>query len=71
MKTLTTREFAHQFGKRRHEPLVITHRGQIVGTWLPADQKLEAINFAERVKEYCTAPLPFTFAKLIKEARRR
>jgi hypothetical protein len=71
VKTLKTREFVLRFGKWRHEPLQVTHKGRVVGTWLPADKKLDEVNFAERVREYCSAPLPFTFAKLVKEGRRR
>ena len=43
----------------------------MIGAWQPVDKKLDQVNFAERVKEYCAKPLPFTFAKLLKEGKRR
>jgi hypothetical protein len=71
VKTLTTREFIRQFGRRHHEPSLVTSKGRLIGAWQPVNKKLDQVNFAERVKEYCSAPLPFTFAKLVKEGRRR
>ena len=43
----------------------------MIGAWQPVDKKLDQVNFAERVKEYCAKPLPFTFAKLLNEGKRR
>ena len=71
MKTLTTRAFIRQFGRHHREALLVTSKGRVIGAWQPADKKLEAVNFAERVKEYCAQPLPFTFAQLLKEGKRR
>jgi len=70
-KTLTTREFLRQFGARHHEPSLLTSKGRVIGAWQPVDKKLDQVNFAERVKEYCAKPLPFTLAKLLKEGKRR
>lgn len=71
MRTLTTRRFTRQFGKVRHEALTITDRGQVVGTWTPADQQPEPLDVMKRLKGYCSSPLPFTGADLIKEGRKR
>ena len=49
----------------------MTSKGRLIDTWQPISQKLDRVNFAERVKEYCSAPLPFTFAELLKEGKRR
>ncbi len=71
MRTLTTRRFTRQFGKVRHEPLTITDRGRVVGTWTPAEKEIEPLDVMRRLKSYCSGPLPFTGAQLIKEGRKR
>lgn len=71
MKTLTTRRFTREFPKVRHEPLTITDRGQVVGVWMPSDKKPASIDMMKRLKSYCSGPMPFTFAELIKEGRKR
>jgi hypothetical protein len=71
MKTLTIRRFTREFPKVLHEPLTVTRRGQMVGTWTPAQKKAPAIDLMKRLKSYCSGPLPFTGAELIREGRRR
>ena len=71
MKTLTTHAFTRDFGRNKKESCLVTSKGRLIDTWQPISQKLDRVNFAERVKEYCSAPLPFTFAELLKEGKRR
>lgn len=71
VKTLTTHTFTRDFGKHKKGPCLVTSKGQLIGTWQPIAEKPDPVNFAERVKEYCSKPLPFTFAKLLKEGKRR
>jgi hypothetical protein len=73
--TLKTRKgnsaFIRQFGIHHREAMLVTSKGRVIGAWQPVDKKLEEVNFAQRVKEYCAKPLPFTFAQLLKEGKRR
>lgn len=71
MKTLTSRRFTRQFPKVSHEPLTITSRGRVVGTWTPSEKAPPPLDMMKRLKSYCSAPLPFTGAELIREGRRR
>ena len=71
VKTLTTHTFTRDFGKHKKEPCLVTSKGRLIGAWQPILEKPGPVNFAERVKEYCSKPLPFTFANLVKEGRQR
>jgi hypothetical protein len=71
VRALSTRQFTRDFPKIRSEPLMVTDRGRVLGTWTPAQGKPKPVDFLKRVKEYCTAPLSFTFAQLLKEGKKR
>ena len=71
VKTLTTHAFTRDFGKHKKGPCLVTSKGRVIGAWQPVTDQPTPVNFAERVKEYCAKPLPFTFAALLKEGKRR
>ncbi len=71
MRTLSTRRFTREFWKLRGEELAVTDRGRVVGTWTPASEKPQPIDYLKRVKSYCSAPLPFTGAELLRRGKKR
>ena len=71
MRALTTRRFTRDFSKVRHEALTVTDRGRVLGTRTPANKTPKRVDFFKRVQEDCAAPLPFTFAELLKEGKKR
>jgi hypothetical protein len=71
MKTMTTRHFTRDFSKVRHESCAVTDLGKVVGTWIPAFEHPDAVDFAARVREDFEAPLPFTGTELLKSGKKR
>ena len=71
MQAVSTRRFLRDFSRVRRNELTITDRGQVLGTWTPAAGKPRTVDYAKRVREYCSAPLPFTGAQLLKEGKKR
>ena len=71
MRALNVREFTRDFSKVSGQPITVTRRGRPVGTWTPVPQKPEPVNFAKRVREDFKRKLPFTFAELLKEGKKR
>jgi hypothetical protein len=71
MKTLLVREFTRDFSRHRAEACVVKDRDRVLGTWTPAPPVPEEIDFAQRAQADFKQKLPFTFAELIKEGRKR
>jgi hypothetical protein len=71
MKTLLTREFTRNFSTHRTQPCLVKDRGRVVGTWTPAMDHPEPIDFAARARKDFKKKLPFTFADLLKEGKKR
>jgi hypothetical protein len=71
MRALTTRRFTRDFSKVRHEALTVTDRGKPIGTWQPAARKPKRVDFAQRARQDFKTKLPFTFAELLKEGKKR
>ena len=71
MKTLLTRDFTRNFSAHRAELCVVKDRGRVIGTWTPAREEPEKIDFAERTRADFKKKLPFTFAELLKEGKKR
>ena len=71
VRFLTTRRFTREFSKVRHESILVTHRGRTIGIWLPSAKNPKPMNFSQRVRQDFKARLPFTFADLLKDAKRR
>ena len=71
MKTLLIREFTREFSRHRAEPCLVKDRRRVVGIWTPAPANPEPVNFAERAKVDFKHKLPFTFAALLKEGKKR
>ena len=71
MRTLTIRRFTRDFSMVRSEPLTVTERGRPIGTWTPRPRKPEPVNFAKRARQDFKTKLPFTFAELLKEGKKR
>jgi hypothetical protein len=71
MRALSTGRFTREFSKLRRERLMATDRGRVVGSWTPADRKPKPLDYLERVKGYCSGPLPFTGTELLKEGKKR
>lgn len=69
MKTIVIHEFIRQFA--RHMPALVKSRGQVIGQWTPVAKKPQPIDFAKRAKADCKEKLPFTFAELLKEGKKR
>jgi hypothetical protein len=71
MKTLLTREFTRNFSIHRSERCLVKDRGQVIGTWTPAEDYPEPVEFAQRAREDFKKKLPFTFAELLKKGKKR
>jgi hypothetical protein len=71
MKTVLVREFTTRFPRYRNEECLVKSRRKVLGTWKPAPKRLEPVNFEERVKQDFKHKLPFTFAELLKEGKKR
>jgi hypothetical protein len=71
MRALSKRRFIRDFSKVKNEPLTVTDRGHVIGTWIPMSGKPKPINYYKRLKDYCSEPLPFTFAQLLREGKKR
>jgi hypothetical protein len=69
---LPIREFTKKFTAHKNHTVQVSDRGRLIGTWVPARRKPEPVDFAERAAADCQgAKLPFTFAQLLKERKKR
>ena len=71
MKTINTRKFTREFPKLQREPCLVTDRGHVIGSWIPVAAKPAPMDFAKRVRQDFSRPLPFTGADLLKQGKKR
>lgn len=71
MKTVRIGEFTREFSRHRKEACVVQDRGRVIGTWTPMPANADHINFEERAKKDFTEKLPFTFADLLRQAKKQ
>jgi hypothetical protein len=70
--TVSTRRFTKEFAAFRNRPVQVTDRGRIVGTWTPAPKRRKSIDFLARATEDSAGrKLPFTFAQMLRETKKR
>ena len=71
MKTVLTRDFTKRFATLSHQPLQVSKRGRVVGTWMPATKPPPPLDVMKRLKRTFKHKLPFTGAELLKESNAR
>ncbi len=71
MKSVIVYEFTRHFSRHKNEPLLVKSRGKVIGQWTPVSAKPRAIDFLARAKSTFKQKLPFTFAQLLKEGKKR
>jgi len=71
MKIVSVRDFTSRFATLSHSQLKVRRRGKILGTWIPDSKAPEPLDVMKRLREEFQEPLPFTFADLLKEGKRR
>ncbi len=71
MKTIVVNEFTRHFKRHKHEPALVKSRGEVIGQWVPVPSKPKPIDFLARAKSTFKEKLPFTFAELLKEGKKR
>jgi hypothetical protein len=71
MKTIATREFLRQFKRHKKDVCLVKDRGEVLGTWTPTPSTPAPVDFAKRVRQDFKEKLPFTFAELLKEGKKR
>jgi hypothetical protein len=67
---VSTRRFTKEFRTLRNRSLVVTDRGQALGTWTPASAKSVAVNFEKRARRDSSKAMPISFAKLLSESKK-
>ena len=55
----------------RDQALIVTDRGEVLGTWTPARRKRVVIDFEKRAREDSAKPMPITFAEALRERKKR
>ncbi len=69
---LPIREFTKRFTAHKGHTVQVSDRGRLIGTWVPARRQPEPVDFAARAAADCRGEkLPFTFAQLLKERKKR
>lgn len=68
---ISTRRFTKEFRTVRSRPLLVTDRGQVLGTWTPAPSKSEAPDFEKRARQDSARRMPVTFAEVLRERKKR
>lgn len=72
VKTLTSFDFVRHFPQHSKGVCLVKKRGKVLGTWQPVAQTIPPADFLARQKEDgFDEPLPFTFAQLLKEGKKR
>jgi hypothetical protein len=71
MKTIATREFLRRFKDHKKTPCLVKDRGEVLGSWTPSPSTPPPVDFAKRARQDCPEKLPFTFAELLKEGKKR
>ena len=69
---LPIREFTKKFTTHKNQTVQVSDRGRLIGTWVPAGQKPEPVDFAVRAASDCAGQkLPFTFSQMLQERKKR
>lgn len=69
---LPVREFTKKFAAHKSQTVQVSDRGRLIGTWVPAGQKPEPVDFAARAAADCAGQkLPFTFSQMLHERKKR
>ena len=61
--------FTKEFRAVRDQALVVTDRGEVLGTWIPARRKRVVIDFEKRARADSAAAMPVTFADMLREGK--
>jgi hypothetical protein len=70
--TISIRRFTKEFAAFRSRSVQVTDRGRIVGTWVPAPKQPKTIDFLKRATTDSSGrKLPFTFAQLLRDSKKR
>jgi hypothetical protein len=68
---ISTRRFTKEFRTVRNRPLLVTDRGQVLGTWTPASSRSPVIDFEKRARQDSSNAMPVSFAQLLRERKKR
>ncbi len=69
---LPIREFTKRFTAHKGRTVQVSDRGRLIGTWVPARRQPASVDFAARAAADCRGEkLPFTFAQLLQEHKKR
>jgi len=68
---ISTRRFTKEFRTVRNRPLVVTDRGEVLGTWTPASSKVAAVDFEKRAREDSSKAMPVSFVEILRERKKR
>jgi hypothetical protein len=68
---ISTRRFTKEFRTVRNRPLLVTDRGQVLGTWTPASSAPAAVDFEKRARQDSSKAMPFSFAEILRERKKR
>jgi hypothetical protein len=71
MKTVVVYEFTRRFARHKHEIALVKSRGKVIGQWVPVPAEPKRVDFLARAKSTFKEKLPFTFAELLKEGKKR
>jgi hypothetical protein len=67
---VSTRRFTKEFRTLRNRSLVVTDRGQALGTWTPAPSKSVPVDFEKRARGDSFKAMPVSFAKILSERKK-
>jgi hypothetical protein len=68
---ISTRRFTKEFRTVRNRSLLVTDRGQVLGTWTPAVSKPVAVDFEKRARQDSSKSMPVSFADILRERKKR
>ena len=68
---ISTRRFTKEFRTVRNRQLLVTDRGQVLGTWIPASSKSAVVDFEKRAREDSSKAMPISFAEVLRERKKR
>jgi hypothetical protein len=69
---LTTRAFTKNFSSHKRHAVNVSDRGRVIGTWTPVQAEPLAVDFLARARRDSGGKkLPFTFAQILQEGKKR
>lgn len=71
MQTVSVNKFTRGFAPHRRKELLVTDRGRVIGTWTPVAATPQPVDIMARLHSYCSEPLPFAGAEIVKASRKR